>query len=126
LTGIGSKTDVETGAEKAWLLKDLRKTFATYYDEHVSESSIEILGHAVRGIAYHHYAPRAPLAFKVITNSRSQLCSWHLRETLKTNAGNARKRFKMTFRSITDSGKTRTCNQRIRNLMAISPKAKRV
>ncbi len=40
------------------------KTCATYHDEHVPESSIEILGHSVRGITYRHYAHRAPLAFK--------------------------------------------------------------
>jgi len=47
-------------------VKDLRKTCATYYDEHLPESSIEILGHSVAGITYRHYALRAPLAFKVI------------------------------------------------------------
>ena len=45
---------------------DLRKTCATYYDEHVPESSVEILGHSVGGISYRHYAHRAPLAFKAI------------------------------------------------------------
>ena len=34
------KQDVETGDEKPWVLKDLRKTCATYYDEHMPESSI--------------------------------------------------------------------------------------
>ena len=66
LAGIKPKTDVETGEEKAWALKDLRKTCATYYDEHVPESSIEILGHSVGGVTYRHYADRAPLAFKAI------------------------------------------------------------
>ena len=66
LAGIKPKTDVETGEEKAWLLKDLRKTCATYYDEHLPESSIEILGHSVSGVTYRHYADRAPLAFKAI------------------------------------------------------------
>ena len=47
-------------------LKDLRKTCATYYDAHVPESSIEILGHAVAGVTYRHYAHRAPLAFRAI------------------------------------------------------------
>src|SRR5436190_2493337 len=42
------------------------RTCATYYDEHVPESSIEILGHSVGGITYRHYAHRAPLAFKAI------------------------------------------------------------
>ena len=67
LSGISSKTDVETSKETPWVLKDLRKTCATYYDEHMPESSIEILGHSVRGITYRHYAHRAPLAFKAIT-----------------------------------------------------------
>jgi hypothetical protein len=49
------------------VLKDLCKTCATYYDEHVPKSSIEmILGHSVAGITYQHYAHRAPLAFKAI------------------------------------------------------------
>jgi hypothetical protein len=43
-----------------------RKTCATYYDEHVPESSVEILGHSVGGITYRHYAQRAPLAFRAI------------------------------------------------------------
>jgi hypothetical protein len=47
-------------------LKDLRKTCATYYDEHVPESSIEILRHSVGGITYRHYAHRAPPAYKAI------------------------------------------------------------
>jgi integrase len=66
LAGIKPKTDIETGEEKSWLLKDLRKTCATYYDEHLPESSIEILGHSVPGVTYRHYAHRAPLAFKAI------------------------------------------------------------
>jgi integrase len=66
LAGIPPRRDVETGEEKPWLLKDLRKTAATYYDEHVPESSIEILGHSVAGITYRHYAHRAPLAFRAI------------------------------------------------------------
>ena len=51
---------------KPWQLKDLRKTCATYYDEHIPESSIEILGHSVGGVTYRHYAHRDPLAFKAI------------------------------------------------------------
>lgn len=66
LAGIKPKTDVVTGTEKPWDLKDLRKTCATYYDEHLPESSIEILGHSVGGITYRHYAHRDPLAFKAI------------------------------------------------------------
>jgi integrase len=66
LAGINPKTNLETGAEEPWELKDLRKTCATYYDEHLPESAIEILGHSVGGITYRHYAHRAPLAFKAI------------------------------------------------------------
>jgi integrase len=66
LAGIKPNTDVETGEARPWVLKDLRKTCATYYDEHVPESSIEILGHSVAGVTYRHYAHRAPLAFKAI------------------------------------------------------------
>lgn len=66
LAGIEPKTDVETGEQKPWLLKDLRKTCATYYDAHLPESSVEILGHSVGGITYRHYAHRDPLAFKAI------------------------------------------------------------
>jgi hypothetical protein len=66
LAGIKPRMNIETGADESWMLKDLRKTCATYYDEHVSESSIEILGHSVGGITYRHYAHRAPLAFKAI------------------------------------------------------------
>jgi Integrase core domain len=36
------------------------------YDEHVPESSVEILGHSVDGITSRHDAHRAPLAFKAI------------------------------------------------------------
>jgi integrase len=67
LAGIRPKSDIETGQDKAWELKDLRKTCATYHDEHLPESSIEILGHSVAGITYRHYAHRAPLAFKAIS-----------------------------------------------------------
>jgi hypothetical protein len=66
LACIKPKTNSETGNEEPWELKDLRKTCATYYDEHVPESSIEILGHSVGGITYWHYAHRAPLAFRAI------------------------------------------------------------
>ena len=67
LAGIKPKTNTETGADEPWELKDLRKTAATYYDEHVPESSVEILGHSVGGVTYRHYAHRAPLAFRAIT-----------------------------------------------------------
>jgi hypothetical protein len=66
LAGIKPKRNLETGEDNPWGLKDLRKTCATYYDAHVPESSIEILGHSVGGITYRHYAHRAPLAFKAI------------------------------------------------------------
>jgi integrase len=66
LARIKPKKNVQTGEEEVWLLKDLRKTCATYYDQHVPESSVEILGHSVGGITYRHYAHRAPLAMKAI------------------------------------------------------------
>ena len=66
LAGIGPKVCADTGAERPWVLKDLRKTCATYYDEHVPESSVEILGHSAGGITYRHYAHHAPLAFRAI------------------------------------------------------------
>jgi hypothetical protein len=50
LAGIRPRTNAETGADEAWELKDLRKTCATYFDEHLPESAIEILGHSVAGI----------------------------------------------------------------------------
>ncbi|MCS7471331.1 hypothetical protein NZK35_32150 [Stieleria sp. ICT_E10.1] len=67
LAGIRDKIDIETGIVQDWSLKDLRKTCATFYDEHMPESSIEILGHSVDGVTYRHYAHRDPLAFKAIT-----------------------------------------------------------
>jgi integrase len=66
LAGIQPKLNIETGGETPWSLKDLRKTCATYYDEHVPESSIERLGHSVAGVTYRHYAHRGPLAFRAI------------------------------------------------------------
>ncbi|QDU89053.1 hypothetical protein Pla175_24390 [Pirellulimonas nuda] len=66
LADVQPKQDIETGEEKPWVLKDLRKTCATYYDEHMPESSIEILGHSVGGVTYRRYAHRDPLAFKAI------------------------------------------------------------
>jgi len=66
LPEIGPKSDLENGEDRPWVLKDLRKTCATYYDEHVPESSVEILGHSAGGVTYRHYAHRAPLAFKAI------------------------------------------------------------
>ena len=41
LAGIGPKRNVDSGQEQPWVLKDLRKTCATYYDEHVPESDCE-------------------------------------------------------------------------------------
>ena len=35
--------------DEAWERKDLRKTCAAYYDEHMPESSIEMLGHSIGG-----------------------------------------------------------------------------
>lgn len=66
LAGIRPRTNPTTGNDEPWELKDLRKTCATYYDEHMPESSVEILGHSAGGITYRHYAHRAPLAFKAI------------------------------------------------------------
>lgn len=66
LAGIQPRANAGTGNDEPWELKDLRKTCATYYDAHVPESSVEILGHSVGGITYRHYAHRAPLAFKAI------------------------------------------------------------
>jgi integrase len=66
LASVAPKRSIESGEERPWVLKDLRKTCATYYDEHVPESSVEILGHSAGGITYRHYAHRAPLAFRAI------------------------------------------------------------
>lgn len=66
LAGIKAKLDIESATEEPLELKDLRKACATYYDEHMPESSIKILGHSVGGITYRHYAHRAPLAFEAI------------------------------------------------------------
>jgi hypothetical protein len=43
-SGIKPRANVEIGEDDPWVLKDFRKTCATYYDEHIPESSIEILG----------------------------------------------------------------------------------
>jgi hypothetical protein len=70
IAGIRPKLDIENGQPVWWQLKDLRKTCTTYYYyyyyEHIPESSIEILGHAVGGITYRHYAHRDPLGFRAI------------------------------------------------------------
>lgn len=65
-SNVSPKRSAESGEERPWVLKDLRKTCATYYDEHLPESSVEILGHSIGGITYRHYAHRAPLAFRAI------------------------------------------------------------
>ena len=57
LAEILPKRDVESDEDESWVLKDLRKTCATYYDEHIPESSVEILGHSVGGI---HLSPLCP------------------------------------------------------------------
>ncbi len=75
LAAIAHKRDIESGAERPWVLKDLRKTCVTYYDEHVPESSVEILGHSAGGITYRHYAHRAPLAFKAILATQISLAN---------------------------------------------------
>jgi hypothetical protein len=67
LAGLRPRPNVETGGDEPWELKDVRTTRATYYDEHLPESSMEILGPSVGGITYRHDAHRAPLAFKAIT-----------------------------------------------------------
>ena len=67
IAGIRPKLSIEADNHNPWQLKDLRKTCATYYDQHIPESSIEILGHSVGGITYRHYAHRDPLAFKAIS-----------------------------------------------------------
>ncbi|MCA9240405.1 MAG: hypothetical protein KDA37_09405 [Planctomycetales bacterium] len=54
LAGIEPKRGVDLGEENPWVLKELRKTCATYYDEHMLESSTKILGHVVRSITYRH------------------------------------------------------------------------
>lgn len=48
------------------MLRDLHKTCATYIDDHLRESLIEILGHSLDGITDRNDAHRAPLAFKAI------------------------------------------------------------
>ena len=39
--GVRPRTNVETGLDEPWELKDLRKKCATCYDEHLPESSVE-------------------------------------------------------------------------------------
>lgn len=64
LAGIRQLVEIETVDETQWLLKELPKACAMYYDEHMLESSVEFLEHSVKGMTYRHYAHRDPLAFK--------------------------------------------------------------
>jgi hypothetical protein len=50
MADIKPRSNVETDEDEHWELKDLRKKCATYCDEHMLESAIEILGHSVSGI----------------------------------------------------------------------------
>jgi hypothetical protein len=70
LAGIKPRLDIETCEAEPWELKDPRKTCATYYEEHIPESWVEILGHSVGGITDRHFAHRAPLAFRAIMTLR--------------------------------------------------------
>ena len=93
LAGIGPKTNVETGKEQPWALRDLRKTCATYYDEHVPESSVEILGHSAGGVTYRHYAHRAPQAFKAIMTLPQLSASYALSRGFDGQCPCCRRRF---------------------------------
>jgi hypothetical protein len=68
------RRDRRDGRRRAWELKDLRKTGATYYDEHMPESSTEILGHSVGGITY----VILPIADKQATRpiAATSACAW--------------------------------------------------
>lgn len=59
LAAIEPKRNIESGEEQVWVLKDLRKTGATHYDQHIPESSVEIPGHSAAGGKYRHDAHRA-------------------------------------------------------------------
>ena len=93
LAGVGPRTNVDTGRDEPWELKDLRKTCATYYDEHMPESSVEILGHSVGGITYRHYAHRAPLAFKAIMTLRQPMAFTSLAKGFDGECPCCRRRF---------------------------------
>ena len=56
----------EIGLERPWVLKGPRKTCATKHDEHLPQSSAEILGQSVGGTTYCHDERHAPLGFRVI------------------------------------------------------------
>lgn len=74
LAKIENKLDFVTGAESKWTLKDLRKTCATWHEQHIPGSASAILGHAIgRGdgraqVTYRHYANLSPLEFRAITS----------------------------------------------------------
>jgi integrase len=96
LAEVAPKRDIETGEECPWVLKDLRKTCATYYDEHVPESSVEILGHSVGGITYRHYAHRAPLAFRAILSLPQPSAFTMLARGFEDKCPCCRRRFEQT------------------------------
>lgn len=94
LAGVKPNQDLDTGREIPWVLKDLRKTAATWHDENIPDSSVAILGHALGkqrgsdGVTHKHYASRDPLAFKAITTLPQPAAFrsiWD--ETIKPGAG---------------------------------------
>jgi integrase len=93
LAGIEQRTNIVSGQPESWELKDLRKTCATYYDAHIPESSIEILGHSVDGITYRHYAHRAPLALKAIMTLPQPLSFTALTRGIEGECPCCRRRF---------------------------------
>lgn len=52
--------------------KELPKTCAACYYEHMPEWSIETLGHSVGGDTYRHHTNRSPLGFKPSDDSYQQ------------------------------------------------------
>ena len=56
LAGLPQRTNVETGKPEPWELKDLCKTCATYYDEHVPE----VLGRDPRPLRRWDHVPALP------------------------------------------------------------------
>src|SRR5262249_33799933 len=66
LAGIRPRTNVETGVEEPWELKDLRKTSGTHHDAPPPRPSWDTRAHSAGAITPRHYAHRAPLAFKAI------------------------------------------------------------
>ena len=65
LARIKPKKNVETGQDEPWVLKDLRKTCATYYDAHVLNRRLRSWG-IQRPESPIALRPSAPLAFKAI------------------------------------------------------------